>query len=353
MASKGGTPLHPLILHVLDNPERYDFVQALRILERFDLISSPTTFQLPSEAGQKSGILSARFITQNNLIFPTTVISKGATNDQRLLTFTISTFGLIGPIGALPYSYSAIVSNEIQKKNYSLKSFIDIFQNRSVSLFYGACTKYRLILAYERREKSHGDDFRTSIDALNGLNSRYLRKRLDIDDDIVAYFTGFFSSQKRNPAGLENILTEILGVPIRFLPFKGYWINIIDNDKSALSNNLSLNAFNILGINCIIGSKVWASQNSFRLYVGPVNMKKFIRFFPEEVFFLTIKSIVSLYCGEQYRFEIKILLEKASVPFTKLKNSENNQDASILGRNTWLLSHESVIDRDDATCICD
>ena len=353
MATPGRTSLYPLIWNILNNPKRYEFVQALRILEKFDLIGSPCAFQSNESTVEDSASFTARFLTQCNLVFPSSVISKGFIYNQRIVSFTISTFGLIGPTGTLPYSYSAIVNAELQKKNSSLKSFIDIFQNRSVSLFYGACTKYRLIFAYERREKSHGDDFKTSIDSVNGMNSRYFQNRLGINDDIIAYFTGFFSSQKRNASGLENVLTEMLQVPVHFCPFRGYWINILEHDRSALTNNASTAKYNLLGVDCIAGNKVWSSQNSFRLYIGPVELDDFVKLLPGGKSFSAINSIVALYCGKQFRFEIKILLERSSVPSTKIRNLEDNRASSILGRNTWLLSHESTAARDDPVFLCE
>jgi len=353
MATSGRTSLYPVILNILNNPRRYEFVQALRILEKFDLICSPCAFQFNGSSSEDSGYVTARFVTQCNLVFPSSVISKGIVYNKRVLLFTISTFGLIGPIGTLPYSYSTIATAEMQKKNSSLKSFIDIFQNRSVSLFYGACTKYRLIFSYERREKSHGDNFRSSIDAINGMNSRYLQDRLGVNDDIIAYFSGFFSSQKRNASGLENVLTGTLQVPVYFCPFRGYWINIPEQERSALTNNVSAGTYNLLGIDCIAGYKVWSSQNSFRLYIGPVDLDDFVKLLPGGQSFSAIKSLVALYCGEQFRFEIKILLEKHSVPSTKIRNLEDNRESSILGRNTWLLSHDSPAARDDPVFLCD
>lgn len=351
MATTSRSETHPLITDIVEDPRKYSFVQALRILERLEIIHAPNSPDEGDRFSRSSSGLSARFVNQCNLTFPATAISNGKIDAANRLILMVSTFGLIGPVGVMPYSYSTLVASTIRDKNFALKAFIDIFQNRSVQLFYGACTKYRLVVSYERKEKDHGDDFRAVIDSTLGLNTRHLRDRLTVDDDLFAYYAGYFSSQRRSIYGLEKILSDVLNATVRVDAFRGYWVQIPEDEQSSLSNDQGRTSFNELGVNLVVGERVWSAQNSFRLYVGPVSASQFMELLPNGSLFAKTKEIVAFYCGEEFRFEIKILLEREAVPASRIQNEENAARGAILGRKSWVLSSQSPSSRDDPSFI--
>jgi type VI secretion system protein ImpH len=343
--------MHALVYRLIYSPQIFDFVQGLRILERQNIISRPAIIGNNSVDVLVGEYYSARFLTQTELNFPHSVIPTAVLGDNKRINFTISTMGLTGPLGVLPYSYSIYINTNNHEKNTSLKAFIDLLQDRSIQLFYGACSKYRLSISYERNEKDKNDDFRNILESFVGIHSQYLRERLEVDDNLLLYYSGYFSSQTRNIYALEKILSDQLEANVRIDPFKGYWLGIPLHEKSSIGNNKNYEHFNILGLNSITGDKVWSAQDSFRIYIGPVEFEKYLTLLPEEKGFLQIKSIVNLYCGLEFRYEIQILLEKASVPYSSIVSTDEKCSAAILGIKSWLLTSKSLVSRDDTTIV--
>jgi type VI secretion system protein ImpH len=101
MASEGGRADSPLIKSLFDKPYRFDFFQAVRLLERSDPRRQPV-----GRDGHPSRE-AVRFRTPVSLEFPASQIgelSPGAAEpDSRPPEMVVSFMGLTGPLGVLPH----------------------------------------------------------------------------------------------------------------------------------------------------------------------------------------------------------------------------------------------------------
>ena len=69
---------------------------------------------------------------------------------------TVAFMGLTGPSGVLPESYLDVMLSRIRNRDYALRDFFDLFNHRTISLFYRAWEKYRLPVSYERARAERG-----------------------------------------------------------------------------------------------------------------------------------------------------------------------------------------------------
>lgn len=348
MVSSSGSSTYPVISDLIEDPKQFDFVQALRLLELINAIGKRSSAIQISDAGAKDNVVHARFVSDYRLSFPVSSITSSKKINDNILQFTVSGFGYLGAIGVLPYSYSYLVSIAQSEKSYGLKSFLDIFQNRSVEFFYRAGSKYRITISYDRGLRGDIDKFQKTIESFVGFSFTNVKNRLHLPDENILYYSGFFSSFQKTIYALEVLLYEELGVKVQIIPFSGRWVALDVHDQSFLSNvDEEFSAYNCLGQTAVVGARVWSTQNHFRILVGPIERCRIYSLLPSGSDQKLIKDIVETYCGAEYEYQIQLIVEAKSVPFCCLYAGQEQEKQYRLGQNTWLLATESCIDRDD------
>ena len=351
MVSSSWLSLYPVITELVKNPKKFDFVQAMRLLEVINATnkrSSPIQISHPDSVNPK---IEARFVNDYKMNFPVAAITKADQKNNNVMEFTVSGFGYVGAIGVLPYSYSYIVNLTQSAKNFGLKAFLDIFQNRSVELFYQAGSKYRITVSYDRGKLGDVDKFKKTLESLIGFGFKNLKDRLKIPDENLLYYSGFFSSTKKTIYALEILLSEELGVNVHIIPFSGRWIKLSLEDQTALVYSKNNSHFNRLNSDAVAGERVWSVQNFFRIFVGPIDGDRLQHLLPGGDDDFKIQDIVETYCGKEYEYEVQLLLEAKSVPFSQLSSSDDPSKQCRLSQNSWLLAASSPVDRTDAIFI--
>jgi type VI secretion system protein ImpH len=82
---------------------------------------------------------------------------------------TSISWGLIGPLGALPNYVTELISQRIRAKDHTMLAFLNIFNHRLTSFFYQAWEKNHFTVAYER---GRGDPLSECLFAWSGLAPR-------------------------------------------------------------------------------------------------------------------------------------------------------------------------------------
>jgi type VI secretion system protein ImpH len=347
----------------------FDFFQAVRLLARVD----PRRRPVGGTTAPRDEIV--RFRAHLSLNFPPSPIYEIQKQPEAPPLMTVSFLGLTGPSGILPRHYTEMLirldreppGGRNAPERYLLRSWLDLFNHRMVSLFYRAWEKYRFFVVQERGEPfaKEPDTFTQALYSLVGLGLPPLRERLHvahlvtvdeqpqqqtlaaIDDLALLYYGGLLAQRPRSAVGLRALLIDYFGLPIEVRQFHGRWLQL---EADGLAR---LGAANCdMGLNCVAGERVWDVQGMIRLRVGPLRREQFDAYLPDQAptaqrkaFFL-LCHLTRLYVGPELDFDVQLILRAEDVPACQLK--DDGGLGARLGWNTWLASEPRTRDADDA-----
>jgi len=279
MAAADGRASADLSEALLREPQRFEFFQAVRLFERLRGRAPVGQDAAPDQE-------TMRFRALPSLSFPPAQISRVRPGTEGgPPEMVVSVLGLTGPSGVLPQHYTTLLLRRKREKDHSLHDFLDLFNHRLVSLFYRAWEKYRLPFAYEKSrlagEEDGADPVSTCLYCLVGLGTDGLRGRPPVADETFLYYAGHFAHYPRSALALEELLQDYFGVPVRVEQAQGQWLRLEEDDCSALPGGDRADGLNNqLGLNVVVGERVWDRQGKFRLRLGPVPYEQFRRFLP-------------------------------------------------------------------------
>jgi type VI secretion system protein ImpH len=352
MAGTSGQPGSAVIDRLWREPYSFDFFQAVRLIEWMQ----PPDGQRPATGGAVGTNLApsqeaVRFRSLVSLTFPPsaiTALKPGAA--ERPAEMTVSFFGLHGPAGALPQHYTSHLMERCHVRNsdFTMRDFFDLFNHRAISLFYRAWEKYHFTTGFERSRREGGqiDLFTFCLTCLVGLGTPHLTERLQHNPQSIVYYGGHFAHRVRNASALEAILQDYFELPMRVEQFKGQWLYLSAEDQTSLPTAEHPNGRNCaLGIDVVVGERVWDIQSKFRIRVGPLNYDQFSHLMPNGDALEPLCDLVRFYAGPQFDFDVQVVLAAAEVPFCEL-----NSQAAVgprLGWNTWLVNQRPKVDAED------
>ena len=352
----------------------FDFFQAVRLLE----IMAPERRPVGDEGPPSAEVV--RFRAHLALSFPASSIYQIEPPDPRTPapTVTVTFMGLTGPSGVLPRHYTEMLMRARDARGperFVPRDWFDLFNHRLTSLFYRAWTKYRFWLPYERREHEQPDPdlFTESVFSLIGLGTRSLRNRLRVevqgpgvksqesgartsgkvlarvDDLALLYYAGLLAHRPRCAISLERLLEDYFRIPIRVLQFQGQWLRLDPENQSqvgAVAGNTTL------GVDVVVGERVWDIRSKIRIRLGPLNYEQFVTFLPdrspvaERKVFFKLMHLVRLYVGPELKVEVQLVLKASEIPKCRMLQSPSK--APRLGWNSWLTSRPVRRDSEDA-----
>jgi type VI secretion system protein ImpH len=351
MAAASGRNDSALSEQLYAEAHRFDFFQAVRVLQRLGLAALRAETDQPRFPVGQDGAPqqeAVRFRALPSHSFPTGAVSEirpppEAAGPPEMVT---AFFGLTGPSGVLPRHYTTLLIERIRAKDYALRDFLDLFHHRLTALFYRAWAKYRLPFAYEQSQWSADaqpeDLFTHCLYCLLGLGTGGLRGRLAFDDEAFLFYAGHFAHRPRSAVVLERILADYFGLPVAIRQFQGQWLYLSADDQSALPQSgrpQGLN--NQLGRSVVIGQRVWDVEGKFRARVGPLNYAGFRRLLPSGDTLRPLSQMMRTYAGPQFACDVQVVLLAAEVPRCRLGG---DGDPARLGWNTWVFSQ--TVERD-------
>ena len=336
MAAEGGRADSPLVQTLFNEPYRFDFFQAVRLLEWIYENRHPIGHDGIDPARE-----IVRFRTRASLEFPPSEIYSITRNgvagadEERTPEMMVAFMGLTGPLGVLPLHYTELLMERARYKDTGLWEFFDIFNHRLISLFYRAWEKYRFPIAYER---SGFDSFTEYLFDFVGMGTRGLRRNLlNIPDEGLLLYSGLINQRPHSASAIAAVIGDYFGVTASIRQFTGQWLRLEESDYSRLGK-----ANNELGVNTIAGTRVWDDQSKFRLRVGPLSFDEFRAFVPAGTAFKPLSGILRFMSGLEFDFDAQLVLKKEEVPPARL--GAPGADAPLLGWTTWLKTREFLED---------
>ncbi|MBC8874494.1 MAG: type VI secretion system baseplate subunit TssG [Planctomycetes bacterium] len=365
MAATSGRKGASVTERLAAEPHKFDFFQAVRLLEHIARERSkgdPDKARVPVGDDGPPRHETVRFRAFPSHTFPSSEITSLTFSEEdpsdeakpSLADMVVTFLGLTGPSGVLPQHYTQLVIDRIRQKDDSLRDFLDLFNHRTVSLFFRAWEKYRLPAAFERSavDPSAGaeDPFTRCLYSLVGLGTDRVRSRLAVTDPAFLYFSGHFSHHPRTVTGLECIIADYFELPVDVLQFQGQWLYLSLDDQSCTPSAIEPDGRNCqLGFNVVVGERVWSVENKFRVRLGPVGYEQFCRFTPMGEGLMPLCQLVRSYVGPEFDFDIQPVLRAQEAPECKIGG--DIMAGSRLGWNTWLRSKPLPKDADEAVFV--
>lgn len=235
--------------------------------------------------------------------------------------------GLLGPQSPMPLHITEYIHDrELNHDDHTLARFLDIFNHRMISLFYRAWACNRQTISHDRPDE---DRFSAYIGSLVGIGRESLRNRDAVPDAAKLHYSGHLACQTRHAEGLRAILEDYFGIKTYIQEFIGQWITLPELYRCRLGQSPDNAA---IGVNAMVGSKVWDCQQKFRIVMGPMNLMDYERLVPGGEYFTVLKDWVRNYVGDTLNWELRLILRAAEVPQVHLGKSGR------LGWTTWLKS---------------
>lgn len=362
---------NPVVIErLLEGPQRFEFAQAVRVLE---LLGAREAEQSSSETGASgSGGVGPgrnmppsremlRFRTQPSLGFAASEVvtlkrddqsdsdAAGTTSQQQQrrsggqfarYEMTVAFMGLTGAAGVLPRHYTTMLIERVKGNDTAMRDWLDLFNHRLLSLFYRAGVKYRLPLAYEREATlgtSESDDMAGLFFSLVGAGTPALRHRLPFDDEVMLRYAGFFAHHPRNAMSLRLMVQDFLEVAAKVEQFQGQWLYLSQEDRSKMPGpGEPLGRNNQLGMSVVLGEKVWDVQSRFRVRLGPMSYEKYCQFLPSGDGLDAVLALIRVYVGPEFDFDVQPVLAAGQVPALRLGGDAAS--GARLGWNAWVKS---------------
>ena len=354
------------------NGPEFDFFQAVMLLETIyqdcgkvgDLGLSRPAVKFATNASSSSFAASSIFDI------------RPATTRNPTAKMVVSFLGLTGPSGILPQHYTELLKRiEFEargQQKHSLREWFDLFNHRTISLFYKGWKKYRPFANHlQGLTESRPDDFSFALQCLAGIGLPNLTSQVtqfvpaltgdpvdalpdhqsDGDDAkpqtvgrpdfrenlSLLRYAGLLSQRPRSAANLKNLLEDYFQLKIEIQQYFGNWLSL---DETA-QTRLGIQRGNCtLGVDSVVGDQTWERQNKILIKVGPLTRRQFSQWMPDHNSlekkndFQLMKDLVRIFVPAELEFDIQLLVEGNELPVPEL--SEDLDSGLRLGWNTWL-----------------
>ncbi|MDN2711621.1 type VI secretion system baseplate subunit TssG [Janthinobacterium sp. SUN118] len=314
MQAKKRLPEVSVIQHLMDQPQQFQFVQAMRILVRW----LRQTGLCCDDEQALSHVL--RFQNSLSLSFPASPIEALRTEPARYETdiellqamrkvpgakilLTPAFLGLFGLNAGMPlHRTERMVAAQRWKGDDSARAFIDLLSQRMMAMFFQAWGKYRLEHQFDMGGK---DGQLPLLTALAGIHHGALP---DGTDDAAYEMAGFHAVLLRTrpvaASSVSRVLTHHFGVPVELEPFVEAWDLIPKNKRSKLGAGVAK-----LGYGAVLGGRLRRRDLRVRLNIGPLDKADAERFLPRGSAAVALAQRVKMFALPNLQFEVRILFK--------------------------------------------
>ena len=333
LRTNGTAAPQPMFQRMEAEPFRFNFFAAMRALQ----IAFPNYPKIGTSLSLSDDYIRIR--QEPAMAFPPSTIRSFAYgepgNPQAPSRISVNFLGLFGPNGPLPLHITEYAFSRVREGDDTLARFADVFQHRVLTLFFRAWAVHRKTVDLDREEDRR---FANYISSFIGLGMPSLKERDAVPDMAKLYYSGRLAASQKNPEGLSAILADYFGVPCQIASFVGHWITIPESETCRLGASP---ASGTLGVNAIVGSRVYQYQTKFRVLLGPMRLAEMRRLLPTEASWPKLKAWVANYIGRELVWDAQYILKAEEVPQTQLGSG------AMLGWTTWISTRQATKDADD------
>jgi type VI secretion system protein ImpH len=284
MATSVRRQLSALIRDLTDDAARFEFFQAVRLLE------ATSTAPRASEDRLQGAV---RLRTAPELSFPAADLRRAYLDDDGVMVLEAGFLGLYGVDAPLPaYFWESVAQGE--ESGQCLRAFLDLFGSRLYELLYLAWKKTRAHLC----EPGDFNLLEAYLFALSGAPRSQRR-------DLVMAYAGGYGRRVKGAAVLAGMLGEQLGVPAQVEEFVPCWVDV--GPVSVLGQKGMT-----LGDDLVLGTRVLDIGRKINIVFGPLPEARALDLLPGRLGAKELKGLVGGYLEPTLEFDVTFLVEVAA-----------------------------------------
>ena len=301
-----------LVEQIRANVRRYDFYQAVSILESLDEHSDQ------NGKADSSAYSAIRFRTSVGFSFNHAEIDRleYSKKSRQPYELTVNFFGLTGDRGPLPDFYiQEILDQEAGYPGESaIRAFLDTFNHHLLQLKYDVRARMRPEFQLEGQTD---DALRANLNALIGLALPEMLNSSQLSNGSLLRYAGLLHGPRRSLAGLEAMLSDYFEVNVECQALTGCWYEIDEEDLSRLGADP---ANCRLGETAVLGRRCWDQQGRFTVQLTVADWFEFSRFLPgdEKSEHTSLVELIAFYVNLECEYDLVIRLPSDQVPKSPL-----------------------------------
>jgi len=346
LATPNRRKVSPLTQKIESSPWRFDFFQLVKLLENEtnalnevgdftpvnrEAIKFKTNPQLNFEPAPVKSIQRVTKPSKQNK-------NNESTSKEKILSeLEVNFWGLNGSAGTLPFHYSELIIQRIRNNDYALRDFIDIFNHRSLSLFYKAWQKHRPWLQHPSKDEvvpkykvNHHQAILKGLIGLSGEHNASFNK----PEGAWLNYAGFGSTRICSTSILKQAINHHFGLSVRINEFKGQWEHMPPDVRTRLADRKSNGMNNILGVSSLLGARCWNAQNRFEVEIIEIEYEQFMAFSPGSEKLNALYELIKFKVGTELDFDLTLKVQKNKLHAASFKAGKQPQ----LGWNSQLQS---------------
>jgi len=335
MATQGRRDAPSLRELLVENIERFEFAQALRLLER----SMPERAPVGGDHALDEEVV--RFRSDLSPVFPRSdlrAFEPGTEGHPPHVTVNFMGVATPASYGSLPQRYAEEIRSLVRDKNTALRDFLDLFNHRLVSLFFRARALHMPALQIER---GSDNPFERALAAVLGIATAGLAGRLALPDRALLARAGLLARRPVPAIVLEALLESTFGLEVDVLEFQPRRYAMTPDDENRLGR-----ANCRLGDDLFLGREITLADARIRLRAGPLDRARFEGLLPGALEHRQFVELVRFATGDGLDFDLQLVLRADEVPSLCLGGDE--VAVGRLGWSSWLATGARTEPADDA-----
>ncbi|MEG3222916.1 type VI secretion system baseplate subunit TssG [Vibrio gigantis] len=300
--------MKPFVQDLANQPEKYDFTQAMRLLEQLQAQSTtPFQIQLKSEAMPTGNPQEIQYFSL-----------KGNKAKLRLAKQALS-----GVKGVIPnYIYEELLA-AIHNEDHSLQDFLDVFNQRHYEITYRTNARRWLLVESEQNPKKTA--LLNHFAALGKEHKEYLQYSL------------LLSQQSRSLTTLKKILNDYFPYSID-VECKAFERRLLPADSlTRIGTDRDFNSR--LGQGFLVGRTCLAHFNNLSIFVTPKNRNEFLEIQQDDQFAKAVLSLTQHYLKDSTPVAIYLNVKRSYL--TRPRLSSKVSIAARLGEIDYLAPERS------------
>lgn len=294
---------------LLAAPHRYEFFQAVRLLE---------------QAGAAERV---RYRNRLSLAFPPNQIENISADGDEWIRITPAFMGLLGSQGVLPLHYSeGLNRHEKTSNDGGPRALLDLLSHRATQLFYEAWAMHQPESMAAPASSGEDDGFLAILLALAGTPEA--TPGAGVRRATLARYAAHIRHRTVSAPLLAAMYAEYFDTGVVVDQLVGHW-QPLDRAHQA-----QLGVANVdLGDGVLLGERIYGCDARVRLRIGPLGRDGCEDFLPGGSAAEQLATLLKLHCGAGMTWEVRLIRRAGDIGCPRLDG------ASRLGVDTFLVAH--------------